>query len=289
MHHDFLIARNASYASNVLGMVQERGALSQELVILIILIVIALALILVCGVLGRRETQPKGGEMGPAKPEPSAAARTEATIGHTGPVAEAEAARGAERGATAVEQKLTAPAGPVAELGAAVVPEEPTMPARSILEAAESLVAEEESAMPAEPLAGVAEVVAVEETAAPAGSVSELAEAIVAEQPAAPAEQVAEVSQVPEAAEAIAAPPRPDDLKVIEGIGPKVARLLNEAGIFTFAQLAEADPAQLKQILEAARLQMMDPTSWPDQARLAAVGDWEALKQMQDSLKGGRR
>jgi|GEM_PF-3479437 len=274
MHHDFLIAKSASYASSALGMVQERGALSQELVILIILVVIALALILVCGLLGRRETQPTAGEIRPTETEPSAAARTEAPVWEAGPAAEAEMVGVAERGVAAIEQAPTEPAEPIAEVAATIVAEEPVMPAESIIETAESLAAEE-ATMPAESFAEVAEAVVVEETVVPAESVTEVAEV--------------EVVEVAEAAEAVAAPPRPDDLKVIEGIGPKVARLLNEAGIFTFAQLAEADPVHLKQILEAAKLQMMDPASWPDQARLAAAGDWEALKQMQESLKGGRR
>jgi len=83
-------------------------------------------------------------------------------------------------------------------------------------------------------------------------------------------------------------PSKPDDLKIVEGIGPKVSQLLNAAGIFTFAQLADASVDHLQEIVDAARLRMMDPTSWPDQARLAAAGDWDGLKKLQDELKGGR-
>ncbi|MBO9369218.1 MAG: DUF4332 domain-containing protein [Chloroflexi bacterium] len=85
-----------------------------------------------------------------------------------------------------------------------------------------------------------------------------------------------------------AAPPA-DDLTIIEGIGPKVASILKEAGITTFAQLASSDPTHLEAILRAAKLQMMDPRGWIEQARLAAQGDWEGLKKLQDELKGGRR
>jgi large subunit ribosomal protein L17 len=85
-----------------------------------------------------------------------------------------------------------------------------------------------------------------------------------------------------------AAPPA-DDLTIIEGIGPKVASILKEAGITTFAQLASSDPTHLEAILRAAKLQMMDPQGWIEQARLAAQGDWEGLKKLQDELKGGRR
>jgi predicted flap endonuclease-1-like 5' DNA nuclease len=83
----------------------------------------------------------------------------------------------------------------------------------------------------------------------------------------------------------------PDDLKCIEGIGPKISGLLNDAGILTFAQLAAAEVDHLEQILEkaGARYQLADPSTWPEQARLAAADDWLALASFQDELKGGRR
>jgi len=81
-----------------------------------------------------------------------------------------------------------------------------------------------------------------------------------------------------------------DDLTKIEGIGPKVQGLLNEAGIMTFAQLAGKTPAQLDEIMDAAGsiYKAMDETSWPKQAALAAAGDWDALKKLQDELVGGK-
>ena len=101
-------------------------------------------------------------------------------------------------------------------------------------------------------------------------------------------------SAEPEASPAtLAAEPPPgklDDLKRIEGIGPKISGLLQAAGIRTFAQLAETDVSRLKQILEEADITALaDPTTWPEQARLAAAGDWEGLTALQDRLKGGRR
>jgi predicted flap endonuclease-1-like 5' DNA nuclease len=83
-------------------------------------------------------------------------------------------------------------------------------------------------------------------------------------------------------------PAQPDDLKKLEGIGPKVASLLKENGITTFAQLAETPVAKLEEILDANKLQMMHPGSWPQQAELAAAGDWEALENLQEELQGGR-
>ena len=79
-----------------------------------------------------------------------------------------------------------------------------------------------------------------------------------------------------------------DDLVKIEGIGPKVAKVLNEAGISTFDELANASVEDIQKILSDADLKMMDATSWPAQARLAAEGDWDGLQQMQDELSGGR-
>ena len=81
-----------------------------------------------------------------------------------------------------------------------------------------------------------------------------------------------------------------DDLKVIEGIGPKIAQLFNDAGINTWQDLADAEVDQLNAILAEAgsRHQMHDPTTWPKQAALAANGQWEELEQYQEDLKGGR-
>lgn len=82
----------------------------------------------------------------------------------------------------------------------------------------------------------------------------------------------------------------PDDLKVVEGIGPKIEKLLNQEGILTFAQLAEASPERIKEILVAAgpRYQMHNPATWPEQSALARDGRWDALKTWQDELNKGR-
>lgn len=80
----------------------------------------------------------------------------------------------------------------------------------------------------------------------------------------------------------------PDDLKIVEGIGPKIERLLNDKGIFTFAQLAAADVAFLEQVLRENALQFAKPHSWPVQAELAAAGKMEELKALQEKLTAGR-
>jgi predicted flap endonuclease-1-like 5' DNA nuclease len=80
-----------------------------------------------------------------------------------------------------------------------------------------------------------------------------------------------------------------DDLKKIEGIGPKISMLLGENGIHTFAQLSEQTPEQLQAVLNEAGIRIADPATWAEQAKLAARGDWEQLAELQDNLKGGRR
>lgn len=79
----------------------------------------------------------------------------------------------------------------------------------------------------------------------------------------------------------------PDDLKVIEGIGPKISVLLNDNGIYTYHQLAETKVISLESILMEAQLRMVDPDTWPEQAALAAEGQWAALRQLQNELKTG--
>ncbi len=80
-----------------------------------------------------------------------------------------------------------------------------------------------------------------------------------------------------------------DDLKIVEGVGPKIEGLLNGAGIFTWADLANADIEKLKQVLADAgsRYRMHNPATWAKQAAFASNKEWEALENYQDHLKGG--
>jgi predicted flap endonuclease-1-like 5' DNA nuclease len=84
-----------------------------------------------------------------------------------------------------------------------------------------------------------------------------------------------------------------DDLTRIEGVGPKVAALLNDQGIHSYAQLSKARPDQLHALLSAAgptyQLAEASADSWPEQARLAAQGRWTELLNLQDEIKGGRQ
>lgn len=179
----------------------------------------------------------------------------------------------------------TGPA-PVASHRAVEVP-----PVPAIVEVPPAAVAE--PALVAAPPAAVAEPAAeVESTPA----VVETLSAPVAE-PAAVVESTPTVVETPSApvaepaSDAIVepAPAKPDDLTIIEGIGPKISALLVRSGIRTYAQLAAADVARLRQILLEVGYRVNDPTTWPEQGRLAAAGDWDHLKALQDELKGGRR
>ena len=81
-----------------------------------------------------------------------------------------------------------------------------------------------------------------------------------------------------------------DDLKIVEGIGPKIEQLCHADGITTWWDLAQVDAAKLTAILDKAgpRYQMHDPATWPQQGELLARGMWEAFVALTDRLKGGR-
>jgi large subunit ribosomal protein L17 len=78
-----------------------------------------------------------------------------------------------------------------------------------------------------------------------------------------------------------------EDLKIVEGIGPKIAQVLADAGVTTFAQLADMTPEAIKEITSAAGVGATTD-SWPGQAALARDGKWDELKTLQDALNAGR-
>jgi len=81
-----------------------------------------------------------------------------------------------------------------------------------------------------------------------------------------------------------------DDLTVIEGIGPKMSAALVAAGIDTYVKLAASDEAALLKAIEAAGMRLAPALpSWPEQAALAAAGDWDGLERLQDQLTAGRK
>jgi predicted flap endonuclease-1-like 5' DNA nuclease len=92
------------------------------------------------------------------------------------------------------------------------------------------------------------------------------------------------------ASNVVVPPPDPDDLTKIEGIGPKIQEVLNNNGIYTFAQLADSVVENIKSFLDAAgsRFAIAVPDTWGQQAALARDGLWEELQTLQDKLDGGR-
>ena len=107
------------------------------------------------------------------------------------------------------------------------------------------------------------------------------------------AEKATKVEKLVETVETAKAPKAKkggDDLAIIEGIGPKAAEALVAAGIDTFAKLAVASVEEVKAILDAStsKVQHLDPTTWAQQAQLAADGKMDELKTLQDELNGGK-
>lgn len=80
-----------------------------------------------------------------------------------------------------------------------------------------------------------------------------------------------------------------DDLKKIEGVGPKAAEAMVAAGLDTFAKVAKVKPEAIATILSEAssNLAHLVTDTWPKQAKLAADGKWDELKELQDRLDGG--
>ena len=76
-----------------------------------------------------------------------------------------------------------------------------------------------------------------------------------------------------------------DDLTTLKGVGPKYATILNDAGISTFAQLAEQTVDRLQEIItEAGSTTAGNEETWPEQARLLATGDQTGFDAYVESL-----
>jgi large subunit ribosomal protein L27 len=115
--------------------------------------------------------------------------------------------------------------------------------------------------------------------------------------PAPVAEVAVEVAPVAEVAVEAEAPAKKakkanagDDLKIIEGIGPKIAELFNAEGITTFAQLSETSVEKMQEILDAAgsRYASHNPNSWAKQAAMAAAGQFDELKKWQEETNAAK-
>jgi len=77
-----------------------------------------------------------------------------------------------------------------------------------------------------------------------------------------------------------------DDLKKVEGIGPRIEEILNKHGIYTFEALRKSDRDTLKSYLTNAdsRFAEHETESWPHQAGMAEKGQWEELKIYQEFI-----
>lgn len=82
-----------------------------------------------------------------------------------------------------------------------------------------------------------------------------------------------------------------DDLKVVEGIGPKIEELFKADGITTWQMLGDATVSRLQGILDAQgeRYKVHNPETWPMQSKMAYEGKWEALKKWQDEHDYGKK
>jgi predicted flap endonuclease-1-like 5' DNA nuclease len=71
----------------------------------------------------------------------------------------------------------------------------------------------------------------------------------------------------------------PDDLVILDGVGPKIDATLKAAGIRTFAQMAAMTPEELRAVISGAGVSAVGSSieTWPQQARLAAAGDYPGL------------
>lgn len=80
------------------------------------------------------------------------------------------------------------------------------------------------------------------------------------------------------------------NLEIIEGIGPKIKEVLNDARILTFRDLATTPVYRIKDILDSAGSQFAshDPSTWVEQALLAESGQWQQLDELKDYLVAGR-
>jgi large subunit ribosomal protein L17 len=227
-----------------------------------------------------------------AKAKRSRRAKTKKT---TDTVVAAAAPTVSNEGSSSVEEVIEAPVEAVEAPVEAVVeaveaPVEAVVeaPVEAIVEVAEAPIEafEEVVEAPVEAIVEVAEapIEAFEEVVeAPVKAVVEVVET--------PVEAIVEEDHVTqETATEVIANGGTDDLKKIEGIGPKIEEIFNVAGILTFADLASTSAERLKELLEAAGPQFNghDPATWSAQSEMARDGKWDELKAWQDELNGGK-
>lgn len=77
---------------------------------------------------------------------------------------------------------------------------------------------------------------------------------------------------------AAASTPTPDDLTQLTGIGPRIASLLADGGVTTYAELEHMSGEELRELIASkGALPPASLTTWPTQASYAVKGDWQGL------------
>jgi len=105
----------------------------------------------------------------------------------------------------------------------------------------------------------------------------------------APDETTEPAAQDEPQASAAPAEQAPDDLTMIEGIGPKISGALIAAGVNTFAKLAAMQPEEIERVVRSAGVRMVGKAeTWTKQAALAAEGKFDELRAYQQTLTAGR-
>ena len=87
-----------------------------------------------------------------------------------------------------------------------------------------------------------------------------------------------------EASDDVSSPPPfgvRDDLTLVEGVGPAIAEVLNDVGVFTFTDLARLTVAEIEEILDNAgeQFRFHNPETWPDQAQHIVDEQWRSINQ----------
>ncbi|MGI9547537.1 MAG: hypothetical protein ACR2MM_09895 [Flavobacteriaceae bacterium] len=81
-----------------------------------------------------------------------------------------------------------------------------------------------------------------------------------------------------------------DDLKIVEGIGPKIEGLFHNYNIKTWKSLSDASVAKCREVLQSGgeKYRVHDPASWPMQAKMCYEGKWKELYRWQEEHKHGK-
>ncbi|SDQ11069.1 hypothetical protein [Flagellimonas zhangzhouensis] len=81
-----------------------------------------------------------------------------------------------------------------------------------------------------------------------------------------------------------------NDLKLVEGIGPKIEGLFHNFDIKTWEKLSETSADTCQKVLDSGgkRYRIHDPASWPMQAKMAYEGHWEQLAEWQEKHRAGK-